>query len=277
MNFWIWPANATRTSGCRRFDSPPLSLSYAAAHRHVEGRSEDLAQTRPEFGNASNAMCFVGRRERVRGLYLDRRSFLHSYDPTQDDADDSILARILGAVVPVCSGINLQYFFSYIDSVGWGSGTKLPHNVTSLLGVMDGASSDLRCGLPWQGVEIHEPMRLLLVIESTPAAMERIMARDEVIGRILRNGWAQLALLNPENSQILLYRQNGFHPYEPELQELPAVASSFEWYRNLREHLGFAAIENGQISIPVQNRSQNDSQNHSQNRSDELSCSTTTC
>ena len=30
-------------------------------------------------------------------------------------ADDSILARILGAVVPVCSGINLQYFFSYID------------------------------------------------------------------------------------------------------------------------------------------------------------------
>ncbi len=80
---------------CRRFDSAPLNLSYAAAHRHVEGRSEDLAQTRPEFGNASNAMCFVGRRERVRGLYLDRRSFLHSYDPTQDWPDHSILARIL--------------------------------------------------------------------------------------------------------------------------------------------------------------------------------------
>jgi uncharacterized protein YbcC (UPF0753/DUF2309 family) len=38
-------------------------------------------------------------------------------------------------VTPVCSGINLQYFFSYVDPPGWGSGTKLPHNITSLLGV----------------------------------------------------------------------------------------------------------------------------------------------
>ena len=48
---------------CRRFDSAPLDLSFAAAHRHVEGRSQDLAQARPEFGNASNAMCVVGRRQ----------------------------------------------------------------------------------------------------------------------------------------------------------------------------------------------------------------------
>ncbi len=214
-------------------------------------------------------MCFVGRRERVRGLYLDRRSFLHSYDPTQDDHDHSILARILGAVVPVCAGINLQYFFSYIDSVGWGSGTKLPHNVTSLLGVMDGASSDLRCGLPWQGVEIHEPMRLLLVIESTPAAMEAIMAGNEVIGRILRNGWAQLALLNPENSQILLYRHGAFDVYEPEAQELPSTGSSLEWYRNLREHLGFAAIEGCRVTVPASILNQP--------TGSESPCSTSTC
>ena len=116
---------------CRRFQSAPLNLTLAAAHRHVEGRAEDLAQTRPEFGNASNAMCYVGRRERIRGTYFDRRLFMHSYNPTQDDEDVNILGRILGAVVPVCSGINLQYFFSYVDSPGWGSGTKLPHNITS--------------------------------------------------------------------------------------------------------------------------------------------------
>jgi uncharacterized protein YbcC (UPF0753/DUF2309 family) len=45
----------------------------------------------------------------------------------------------------------------------YGCGTKLPHNVTSLLGVMDGAQSDLRTGLPWQMVEIHEPTRLAIV------------------------------------------------------------------------------------------------------------------
>ncbi len=31
---------------CRRFNSAPLDLSFAAAHRHVEGRSQDLAQAR---------------------------------------------------------------------------------------------------------------------------------------------------------------------------------------------------------------------------------------
>ena len=49
-----------------------------------------------------------------------------------------------------------------MDNTGYGCGTKLPHNIAALLGVMDGATSDLRTGLPWQMVEIHEPMRLLL-------------------------------------------------------------------------------------------------------------------
>ncbi|GDY07910.1 UPF0753 protein [Planctomycetia bacterium] len=231
---------------CRRFHSAPLNLSFAAAHAHVEGRSEDLAQTRPEFGNATNAICFVGRRHRLRGLYLDRRCFMQSYDPAQDDGRLSILGRILAPVVPVCEGISLQYFFSYIDSPGWGCGTKLPHNVTSLLGVMDGAASDLRPGLPWQGVEIHEPVRLLFVIETTPDGIRQIMDRDPLVSKILKNGWSQLALLNPQSSEILVYRAGEFHPYQPDSSELPKAASSLDWYRGQREHLEFAEIEGQQ-------------------------------
>src|SRR3954469_14497586 len=67
---------------CRRFMSAPLTLSFAAARRHVEERTEDLAQTRPELGHATNALCPVGRRGRTRGLFLDRRAFLTTYDPT---------------------------------------------------------------------------------------------------------------------------------------------------------------------------------------------------
>jgi uncharacterized protein YbcC (UPF0753/DUF2309 family) len=227
---------------CRRFDSAPLHISFADAHRHVEGRSEDLAQTRPEFGNASNAMCFVGRRGRTRGLYLDRRSFMHSYDFAQDDAEFTILARILGPVVVVCSGINLQYYFSYVDSPGWGCGTKLPHNVTSLLGVMDGHMSDLRCGLPWQGVEIHEPLRLLLIVEATPEAMEKIMDRNKSVGNILRNGWMQLAVLDPNSDRIQLYQRGVWVPYEPQSSDLPQARRSVDWYRGWRDHLGFAEI-----------------------------------
>ncbi len=228
---------------CRRFRSAPLDLSFAAARRHVEGRSEDLAQTRPEFGNASNAITYVGRRGRTKGLYLDRRCFMHSYDPLADDRECTILGRILGAVVPVCSGINLQYFFSYIDSAGWGCGTKLPHNITSLLGVMDGAASDLRPGLPWQGVEIHEPVRSLFVIETTPDGIRQIMSRSEVVRNIIKNGWVQLALLDAHSNKILVYRDDEFHDYEPSISHLPKAPTSADWYRGWREHLGFAQIE----------------------------------
>ena len=227
---------------CRRFYSAPLNITVPAAKVHVEGRAQDLAQTRPEFGNASNAMCFVGRRSRLRGLYLDRRCFMHSYDPTQDDAETTILARILAPVVPVCQGINLQYFFSSVDSPGWGCGTKLPHNVTSLLGVMDGYASDLRSGLPQQGVEIHEPVRLLFVIETTPAAMLSIMERNNIVGRILKNGWGQLAVLDPNSAQLHIYREGKFLSYEPHSNQLPQAATSIDWYRGWRDHLGFAII-----------------------------------
>lgn len=232
---------------CRRFDLAPLNITTRQAHLHVEERTEDLAQTRPEYGNCTNALCFVGRRSRVRGLYLDRRSFLMSYDYEQDDAEANILGRILGAVVPVCSGINMQYTLSAMDNRGFGSGTKLPHNITSLLGVMDGAASDLRSGLPWQGVDIHEPMRLMFIMETTPEAITKIMNRNPVVSRILRNGWAQLTLLDPFSPQLLLYQNGEFIPQRNAGEPLPEVDESIEWYRGWRDNLGFAVIRKGLI------------------------------
>jgi uncharacterized protein YbcC (UPF0753/DUF2309 family) len=228
----------------RRFQSAPLTMPFVTARRHVEARAEDLAQTRPECGHATNAICFVGRRQRTRGLYLDRRTFLTSYDPTQDDSKSTILTRTLQAAVPVCGGINLEYYFSFVDNTGWGCGTKLPHNVTSLLGVMDGAASDLRTGLPWQMVEIHEPVRLLFIVETSVASMLRIMKENDGIGKLVRNGWVQMAVLDPHSSAIEVFQNGAFVPYDPENTQLPKVKSSVDWYRGWRDHLGFAMLRN---------------------------------
>ena len=70
---------------CRRFDGVPRWYPPAAALAHVQGRADDLAQPRPEYGHATNAFCIVGRRTRTRGLFLDRRAFLVSYDESRDD------------------------------------------------------------------------------------------------------------------------------------------------------------------------------------------------
>ena len=227
---------------CRRFESAELTLTAEAALRHVEGRAEDLSQVRPEYGHATNAICFVGRRWRTKGLYLDRRTFLASYDPTLDGDAQPVLTRILQAVIPVCAGINLEYYFSFVDPNGYGCDTKLPHNITSLLGVMDGAASDLRTGLPWQMVEIHEPVRILFVIEATPEAMLRILAQNPPLRELVEKDWVQLAVLDPHAATLRLYRGGQFEPYEPESTELPIVASSVDWYRGWRDHLGFASI-----------------------------------
>jgi uncharacterized protein YbcC (UPF0753/DUF2309 family) len=237
---------------CRRFESAPLTLSPEEALRHVEGRAEDLSQTRPEYGHATNAICVVGRRSRTRGLFLDRRAFLTSYDPTQDDPACSTLATLLRAVIPVCAGINLEYYFSTVDPTGYGCGTKLPHNITALLGVMDGAASDLRPGLPWQMVEIHEPMRILFVVETTPDALSAVIAGNEAIDRLVRNAWIQLATLDPHTPAIHLFQGGRFMPYEPGTGDLPVATSSLAWYRGWRDHLGFCLINpdiGGQPSV----------------------------
>jgi uncharacterized protein YbcC (UPF0753/DUF2309 family) len=228
---------------CRRFLSAPLTLSFAEARRHVAERAEDLAQTRPELGHATNALCIVGRRSRTRGLFLDRRAFLASYDPTQDTAEYAVLNRILSAIFPVCAGINLEYYFSRVDPRGWGCDTKLPHNVAALLGVMDGPASDLRTGLPWQMVELHEPVRLLWVIENTPEALLFVMERNETVRRMCHNEWVHLATLSPHAAEIHYFHKGQFVPYCPEATSLPTARSSIDWYRGWRDHLPFAEID----------------------------------
>jgi uncharacterized protein YbcC (UPF0753/DUF2309 family) len=151
----------------------------------------------------------------------------------------------LQAAVPVCAGISLEYYFSYVDNTGYGSGTKLPHNIASLVGVMDGAASDLRTGLPWQMVEIHEPVRILFVVETTLETMRRVMSRNAEIERLVKNDWVRLATLDPHSSAIHLYSDGEFHGYEPAAEELPRAASSADWYRGWRDHLEFAEIGPG--------------------------------
>ncbi len=227
---------------CRRFEAaPPPWLPDAAALLHVQTRAADMAQPRPEYGHASNAVCVVGRRARTRGLFLDRRAFLVSYDPARDP-EGTDLGGLLAAVVPVVAGINLEYFFGYIDPVGYGCGTKLPHNVTGMLGVMDGAQSDLRTGLPWQMLEIHEPVRLTVAVEATPEVVMRLLERDPGLARLVAKRWLFLAALHPEDGRLFEIDVSGPRPYAPE--QAPVVrVSSRAHYAGRGGHLPFACID----------------------------------
>jgi uncharacterized protein YbcC (UPF0753/DUF2309 family) len=227
---------------CRRFEAAPRDGTPEQALRHVEARSEHLAEPRPEYGHATNAVCIVGRRSLTRGLFLDRRAFLVSYDPTRDP-DTRVLERTLAAVGPVGAGINLEYYFSFVDNERYGCGTKLPHNITGLLGVMNGHASDLRTGLPWQMVEVHEPVRLLTIVEATPEQLLIVAERQPVVRELVVKRWIQLVSVDPETGAMKIFGDQGFVPYAPDVKPLPVVRSSMDWYRGHLEHLAPARID----------------------------------
>ncbi|HEX2573201.1 MAG TPA: DUF2309 domain-containing protein [Polyangia bacterium] len=234
---------------CRRFEAAPLDLTPDEALAHVEARSEHLAEPRPEYGHATNAVCYIGRRELTRGLFFDRRAFLVSYDPTLDP-DGHILARSLAGVVPVGVGISLEYYFSHVDNQVYGCGTKIQHNVTGLLGVMNGHASDLQTGLSWQMVEIHEPMRLLAVIETHPELLGAVVQRNAGLAELVRNRWLQVATVDPETREIQVLGADGFAPLVAPAAPLPVVPSSVDWYRGRREHLPLARIARALSEAP---------------------------
>jgi hypothetical protein len=107
---------------------------------------------------------------------------------------------------------------------------------------MDGSASDLRTGLPWQMVEIHDAVRLTLVVETTPERLLGILDRNEPISRLVRNRWLWLAALDPSAPRIHVLSDSGVDVHEPVSRELPRARSSIAWYGGLREHLDPAVV-----------------------------------
>jgi hypothetical protein len=137
----------------------------------------------------------------------------------------------------------LEYYFSTVDNQRYGCGSKLPHNITSLLGVMEGAASDLRTGLSQQMVEIHEPMRILFVIEQEPGRVLEILARNPSLDRLVRNGWVQMATLSPGSQQVSFYESGVFVPYVHRGVQTPRHSSSADCCAMTRDHLPIAQID----------------------------------
>ena len=229
---------------CRRFRSAPRKPNGRSAFRHVRERSVDPAQPRPELGHMTNAMVIVGRRSRTRGLFLDRRAFLVSYDPTQDK-EGTVLANILRAITPIVVGINLQYYFSRVDPLRYGSGSKLPHNPVGLVGVMEGSCGDLRTGLPRQMVELHTPVRLLYVVEAPMDRVQAALAANPDLSRKLTNQWCAMAVIDPASTRQWLIEPD-LSATEVDLSgkpETPRTPDAESWFSCRSGNLPLACID----------------------------------
>jgi uncharacterized protein YbcC (UPF0753/DUF2309 family) len=198
----------------RRFASINTKASLRQVRQAIKERSVSLFEPRPELGHGTNTLCIVGRRNLTKGIFLDRRAFLNSYDYRTDPAG-VFLTGIMKPLGPVCGGINLEYYFSRVDNYKLGAGTKLPHNVMGLFGVANSSDGDLRPGLPWQMIEVHDPVRLLIVVEHFPEIVLRTVQSTPEMYEWFINEWVHLVAVNPETNELFYFKEGAFVPYHP--------------------------------------------------------------
>lgn len=222
----------------RRFVSIQTKQKASRIHKEIRVRSVSLFEPRPELNHATNALCIVGRREMSRHVFLDRRSFMNSYDYSID-REGNYLFNILKAVAPVCGGINLEYYFSRVDNQKLGAGTKLPHNVMGLFGVANGIDGDLRPGLPSQMTEVHDPIRLLVIVEHFPEVVLKTVQRSAETYEWFLNEWIHLIVQHPESKEFYRFKEGSFYAYAP-------VVSSVEKVKDLTP-----ILETNHDNLPV--------------------------
>lgn len=211
----------------RRFDTIDSTQSLKRVHESIKRRSVSLFEPRPELNHATNAMCIVGRRSLSKHMFLDRRSFMNSYSYLVDPSGD-YLSGILNAVAPVGGGINLEYYFSRVDNQKLGAGSKLPHNVMGLIGVANGIDGDLRPGLPSQMIEVHDPLRLLIIVEHFPDKVKYAITKNPATYEWFINEWVKLVVVHPETLELYHFQNGEFEIYNPIQKEIVTVSDELK-------------------------------------------------
>lgn len=203
----------TSKARCSQFPELAADISPQQAANHVLERSTDWSQVRPEWGLSRNAAFIITRRGVTKGVDLEGRAFLHSYDYLTDPSG-SLLEIIMTAPQVVTQWINMEHYFSAVDNDVYGCGSKVYHNVTGQIGVMSGTQGDLRTGLPWQTVmngnlPYHEPLRLTTIVEAPRSTIDQIIGRHDLLKRFYHNEWVYLFALDREEGCFYRYSSAG--------------------------------------------------------------------
>jgi uncharacterized protein YbcC (UPF0753/DUF2309 family) len=233
----------------RRFASINTKQELEQVRKAIHNRSVSLFEPRPELGHGTNTLAIIGRRQVTKGLFLDRRAFLNSYDHTTD-ADGTILSAVMRPIGLVCGGINLEYYFSRVDNIKMGAGTKLPHNVMGLFGVANSSDGDLRPGLPWQMIEVHDPVRLMVIVEHKPEIVLKAIQSSPEVFEWYKNEWVHIVALHPEEKQFYYFKNGTFSKYEPVTasSEIKTIHNMVQFIEGAKEmetnHIVHATEEN---------------------------------
>ena len=95
-----------------------------------------------------------------------------------------------------------------------------------LIGVANGIDGDLRSGLPSQMIEVHDPLRLMMVVEHFPDVVLDTIQRNPVTYEWFKNEWIKLAVCHPETKEIFVFKDEQmsvYHQMKSNLEEVKDV------------------------------------------------------
>ena len=108
----------------------------------------------------------------------------------------------------VAQWINMEHYFSTVDNEVYGSGSKGLSNIVGRVGVMSGASSDLRLGLPvrlcWTG---RVPSRTGMAPRGDRGSKGAGGSGDRhhpSLERLFHNEWVSLVVCEPNEATFII-------------------------------------------------------------------------
>jgi hypothetical protein len=82
-------------------------------------------------------------------------------------------------------------------------------------------------------VEIHEAMRLQILVEAKTSVLERIYADQESLRELIAGGWVHLSTKDPDSGEIFIFERGvGFVLWQAEAKDLPLRDKSPNCYRD---------------------------------------------
>jgi uncharacterized protein YbcC (UPF0753/DUF2309 family) len=119
-----------------------------------------------------------------------------------------------------------------------------------LFGVANSSDGDLRPGLPWQMIEVHDPVRLLVIVEHKPEIVLKAVQSSAEVFEWYKNEWVHIVALHPEEKQFYYFRNGAFERYQPitHADEIKTIHNMEKFIEGAREmetnHIVHATEEN---------------------------------
>ena len=92
-------------------------------------------------------------------------------------------------------------------------------------------------------IEIHEAMRLQVIVESDVDTLTKIYNRQPALQELVGNGWVLVTAVDPETGVISNFNpEAGFVRWQGDERKIQEVRQSSEWYDGHLHHLPTALI-----------------------------------